>query len=54
MQVLRARNVADNTQKDVQESVEVTKSGKAPNFDGIATECLKRFGVTVLEFFVRL
>ena len=54
MPVLGERLVADITEEEVREAVEVMKAGKAPGLDGIATECLKKGGVTIVEWLVRL
>ena len=54
MPVLGERLVADITEEEVREAVKVMKAGKAPGLDGIATECLKKGGVTIVEWLVRL
>ena len=40
--------------KEVGEAVIEMKSGKAPGLDGFPVECLKRGGMAVLEWLVRL
>ena len=39
---------------DVREAVNEIKSGKAPGLDGFIVECLKKCGMAVLEWLVRL
>ena len=39
---------------EVREAVNETKSGKAPGLDGFPVECLKKGGMAVLEWLVRL
>ena len=40
--------------EEVGEAVNEMKSGKAPGLDGFPVECLKKSGMTVLEWLVRL
>ena len=40
--------------KEVGEAVNEMKSGKAPGLDGFPVECLKKGGMAVLEWLVRL
>ena len=40
--------------KEVRGAVEEIKSGKAPGLDGFPVEYLKKGGMTVLEYLVRL
>jgi len=40
--------------EEVQEAVKEMKTGKAPGLDGCAAECLKKGGVAVIEWLVRL
>ena len=40
--------------KEVWEAVNEVKSGKAPELDGFPVECLKKCGIGVLEWLVRL
>ena len=51
---LGERIIADITEEKVQEAVEVMKARKAPGLDGIATECLEKGGVMIVEWLVRL
>ena len=39
---------------EVRETVNEIKSGKAPGLDGFPDECLKKDGMAVLEWLVRL
>ena len=39
---------------EVREVVNEMKSGKAPGLDGFPVECLKKGGMALLEFLVRL
>ena len=39
---------------EIREAVNEMKSGKAPGLDGFPVECLKKGGVAVLEWLVRL
>ena len=39
---------------EVREAVNEMKSGKAPGLDGFQVECLKKGGMAVLEWLVRL
>ena len=40
--------------EEVEEAVNVMKSGKAQGLDGIPVQCLKKCGISVLEWLVRL
>ena len=40
--------------EEVGEAVNEMKSGKAPGLDGFSVECLKKGGMAVLEWLVRL
>ena len=40
--------------EEVGEAVNEMKSGKAPGLDGVPAECLKKGGIAVLEWLVRL
>ena len=40
--------------EEVREAVNEMKSGKAPGLDGFPVECLKKAGIAVLEWLVRL
>ena len=40
--------------EEVREAVNEMKSGKAPRLDGFPVECLKKAGMAVLEWLVRL
>ena len=39
---------------DVREAVNEMRSGKAPGLDGFPVECVKKGGIAVLEWLVRL
>ena len=40
--------------EEVREAVNKMKSGKTLGLDGFLVECLKKFGMTVMEWLVRL
>ena len=40
--------------EEVEEAVNEIKSGKAPGLDGFTVDCLKKGGMAVLEWLVRL
>lgn len=48
------RNVACITKEELQEAVEVMKTGKAHGLDCVAAECPTRGGATGIELLVRL
>ncbi len=52
--VLRELNEAFLMREEVQESVRKMKAGKAAWLEGVAAECLKSDGATVVEWLVRL
>ena len=54
MPVLGDLNERSISFEEVREAVNEIKSGKAPALDGFPVECLKKGGMTVLEWLVRL
>ena len=54
MPVLGDLNESAISLEEVGEAVNEVKSGKAPMLDGFPVECLKKGGMAVLEWLVRL
>ena len=54
MPVLGDLNERAISLEEVREAVNEMKSGKAPGLDGFPVECLKKGGMAVLEYLVRL
>ena len=54
MPVLGDLNERAISLEEVKEAVNEMKSGKAPGLDGFPVECLKKDGMAVLEWLVRL
>ena len=54
MPVLGNLNESAMSLEEVGEAVNEMKSGKAPGLDGFPVECLKKGGMTVFEWLVRL
>ena len=52
--VLRDLNERAISLEELEEAVNEMKSGKAPWLDGFPVECLKKGGMAVLEWLVRL
>lgn len=52
--VLGASNAVSSNKEKVREALNRMLARKAPGLDGIASERLKRGGVMVVEWFVRL
>ena len=54
MPVLGDLNERAISLEEVREAVNQTKSGKVPGLDGFSVECLRKGGMAVLEWLVRL
>ena len=54
MPVLEYLNQRAISLVEVREAVNEMKSGKAPGLDGFSVECVKKGGMAVLEWLVRL
>ena len=52
--MLRNLNKRTISLEEVLEAVNEMKSGKAPGLDGFPVECVKKGGMAVLEWLVRL
>lgn len=51
---LNEQNEVDVTKEEVERALSEVKSGKAPGLDGCMVECLKKGGVVVVDWLVRL
>ena len=47
-------NEASITKREVEEALRIMRTGKAAGMDGVTAECLKKGGVTLVEWLVRL